>query len=156
MEDKRGVQALYDLIDTLKVELESNPFCNNVTIGELTEVDLRKQTIFPMAHITLNDVTHADNSLTFSITIVNVDIVNVSKDITQEYYGNDNLFYILSNQLFVINKLVSRLKDSNVSSYNWQLEGNPLSTVINKEMENMIAGYETNLNISIPNTINKC
>jgi hypothetical protein len=156
MEDKRGVQALYDLIDTLKTELESNPFCNNVTIGELTEVDLRKQTIFPMAHITLNDVTHADNSLTFSITIVNVDIVNVSKDITQEYYGNDNLFYILSNQLFVINKLVSRLKDSNVSSYNWQLEGNPLSTVINKEMENMIAGYETNLNISIPNTINKC
>jgi len=156
MEDKRGVQALYDLIDTLKTELESNPFCNNVTIGELTEVDLRKQTIFPMAHITLNDVTHADNSLTFSITIVNVDIVNVSKDITQEYYGNDNLFYILSNQLFVINKLVSRLKDSNVSAYNWQLEGNPLSTVINKEMENMIAGYETNLNISIPNTINKC
>jgi len=156
MADKRGILALYDLIDTLKTELESNPFCNNVTIGELTEVDLRKQTIFPMAHITLNDVTHADNSLTFSITIVNVDIVNISKDVTQEYYGNDNLFYILTNQLFVINKLVSRLKDSNVSAYNWQLEGNPLSTVINKEMENMIAGYETNLNISIPNTINKC
>lgn len=156
MADKRGIEALYNLIDTLKTELEANPFCNQVTIGELTEVDLRKQTIFPLAHITLNDVTHSDNSLTFGITIINVDIVNVSKDITQEYYGNDNLFYILTNQLFVINKLVARLKDSNVSSYNWELEGNPVSNVINKELENMLAGYETTLSISIPNTINKC
>jgi hypothetical protein len=156
MEDKRGVEALYNLIDTLKIELESNPFCNKVTIGTLTEIDLRKQTIFPLAHITLNDVTHNDNSLTFSITIVNVDIVNVSKDITQEYYGNDNLFYVLTNQLFVINKLVSRLKEADIFSYHWQLDGNPVSTVINKELENMLAGYETTFSVSIPNTISKC
>jgi hypothetical protein len=153
MADKRGVEALYKLIDTLKVELENNPFCNKVTIGTLTEVDLRKQTIFPLAHITLNNVTHSDNSLTFSITIVNVDIVNVSKDITDEYYGNDNLFYILTNQLFVINKLVSRLKEI---EYSWELEGNPVSEVINKELENMLAGYETTFSISVPNTISKC
>jgi hypothetical protein len=156
MADKRGVEALYNLIDILKTELDANPFCNQVTIGTLTEVDLRKQTIFPLAHITLNDVTHEDNALNFNISIVNVDIVNVSKDITQEYYGNDNLFYILTNQLFVINKLVSRLKDFNLYDTNWQLQGNPVSTVINKELENMLAGYETTLNISIPNSINKC
>jgi len=156
MADKRGVEALYKVIDTLKTELENNPFCNKVTIGTLTEVDLRKQTIFPLAHITLNDVTHNDNSLTFGITIINVDIVNVSKEITDEYYGNDNLFYILTNQLFVINKLISRLKEADISSNYWQLDGAPVSDVIIRELEGMLAGYETTFSLSVPNTISKC
>lgn len=156
MENKKGVEALYDLIDTINYELQSNPFVNKVTIGTLTEIDLAKQTIFPLSHITMNSVQHNENTLSFDLTIFNLDIVNISKEGEVGVYGNDNLFYILTNQLYVINRLISRLRQSTLHKDGWELEGNPTSEVVDKETENMLAGYETNITVTIPNDINKC
>jgi len=160
----RGVQSLYNVLEIMKNELLSSDFCNNVTIGELTEIDLAKMTIFPLAHITINSVTHNINSLTFDVTLFNLDIVNISKDLPEAIsqptgtYGNDNLIYILTNQLFVVNKLVTKLRQTNILSTNteYELDNTPQSQVINKEMENMLAGYQTVINITLPNDINKC
>lgn len=153
----RGVESLYRVIDSLKNELNTNPFCNSVTLGELTELDLAKNTIFPLANIILNNVIHNDNSLTFDITIVNVDIVEISKDLpTNMIYNNDNLNYIWSSQLYVINRLIGRLKQGTIYDNSWQLEGSPSSEFINKQFENMLAGFSTTLQITVPNDINKC
>jgi len=152
----RGVQSLYRVIDSLKTELINNDFCNSVTVGELTELDLQKQTVFPLANITVNSVTHNTNSLTFDVTITNVDIVEISKDEPENLiYNNDNLIYIWSNQLFVINKLVSRIKASKIYE-TWEILNDPQSEFINKEFENMMAGCQTTLNITVPNDISTC
>lgn len=153
----RGVEAIYRVIDTIKDELNSNPFCNKVTLGELTEIDLAKMTMFPLANITLDNVTHKENSLSFQITVTNVDIVDISKDVpVDDIYGNDNLVYIWTNQLYVINRLVARLRESSINEYIWELDNDPQSDFINKEMENMLAGFQTTINLTIPNDINKC
>jgi hypothetical protein len=153
----RGVEAIYRVIEAMKDELESNPFCNKVTLGELTELDLAKMTMFPLANITMDNVTHSENSLTFQLTIVNVDIVDISKDAIQDnIYGNDNLIYIWTNQLYVINRLVARLRQSTIAIDTMELEGDPQSEFINKEFENMLAGFTTTINLTVPNDINKC
>lgn len=155
--DKKGVEALYIVIDAIKEEFDSNPFVNQTTMGTLTEVDLLKNTIFPLGHITLNNVSLNENNLIFNITIFNLDIVTIIKeDEGNLFYGNDNLIYILTNQLYVINRLVSRLRQSTLYIDGWELQGTPQSNVINKEIENMLAGYQTTINVVVPNDINKC
>jgi hypothetical protein len=156
MDDKKGVEALYNIIDSLNEELLSNPFVNKVTVGRLTEIDLAKNTIFPLSHIMLNSIRHNENTLSFNISIYNLDIVNISKESEIGVYGNDNTFYILSNQLYVINRLLSRLKQSTIYKDGWELEGTPDSDVIDKEMENMLTGYQTDITINVPNDISKC
>lgn len=156
MDDKKGVEALYNIIDSLNEELLSNPFVNKVTVGRLTEVDLSKNTIFPLSHIMLNSIRHNENTLSFNLSIYNLDIVNISKEAEIGVYGNDNTMYILSNQLYVINRLLSRLKQSTIYKDGWELEGNPDSDVIDKEMENMLTGYQTDITINVPNDISKC
>jgi len=156
MDDKKGVEALYNIIDSLNEELSSNPFVNKVTVGRLTEIDLAKNTIFPLSHIMLNSIRHNENTLSFNLTVINLDIVNISKEAEIGVYGNDNTMYILSNQLYVINRLLSRLKQSTIYKDGWELEGNPDSDVIDKEMENMLTGYQTDITINVPNDISKC
>jgi len=156
MDDKKGVEALYNIIDSLNEELLSNPFVNKVTVGRLTEIDLAKNTIFPLSHIMLNSIRHNENTLSFNLTVINLDIVNISKEAEIGVYGNDNTMYILSNQLYVINRLLSRLKQSTIYKDGWELEGNPDSDVIDKEMENMLTGYQTDITINVPNDISKC
>jgi len=156
MEDKKAVEALYNVIDTIENELTTNPFVNKVTVGRLLEVDLAKNTIFPLSHIILNSVGNNETTLSFNMTVFNLDIVNVSKEGEIGVYGNDNTMYILSNQLYVINRLLSRLRQSSIYRDGWELEGNPQSDVIDKEMENMLTGYQTDFTINVPNDINKC
>jgi len=151
-----GVESIYQLIKSMESELISNPFCNKVTLGTMTEIDLPKQTIFPLADITLNSVTNSENTLIFQITITNLDIVEISKEVPQDIFGNDNLVYIWTNQLYVINRLIGRLRQSTIHSNGWELIGTPQSDFVDKEMENMLAGFETTLSIAIPNGINVC
>jgi len=102
--------------------------------------------------------------LTFELNLYNLDIVNISKDLPESItqptgtYGNDNLIYILTNQLYVVNRLISKLRQTNILSSNteYELDNTPQSQVINKELENMLAGYQTTINITLPNDIDKC
>jgi hypothetical protein len=43
------MSGYYTLIDTLKQLLIDSPFVNQVTEGDLYDVDLSKQTIFPLS-----------------------------------------------------------------------------------------------------------
>jgi hypothetical protein len=152
----QGVEAIYRVLSSLKQELSSNPFCNNVTMGTLTEIDLNKMTIFPMSHLSLENVVHNDLTLSFQVTIYNLDIVDISKETSDSLYGNDDMVYIWTNQLFVINRLISRFKETTLYGDGYEIAGTPQSTFINKEMENMLAGVQTTLTIVVPNNISKC
>ena len=151
----KGVEAVYRVINILKTELLSNPFCNSVTLGTLTEIDLAKMTIFPMGHIVLESATHKTNTLSFQVTIYNLDIVEISKELPIDEYGNDNLIYIYTNQLYVINRLISRISEGQYGD-GWEINGEPKSDFINKEMENMLAGVQTTFSVTVQNGISKC
>ena len=45
------MKTYYNLIDKLYAYLNGNASINTVTFGDLLEVDLSKQTIFPLAHV---------------------------------------------------------------------------------------------------------
>ena len=60
----RGIQSFYDLTTKVRDILQSDINVNTVTFGDITEVDLNKQTIFPLSHIMINNVT--DNGQTLS------------------------------------------------------------------------------------------
>ena len=75
----QGVRGFYQITQTLKTELLSNENVNTVTTGDITEIDLSKQTIFPLAHIIINSVTIQEQVLQFNISVLAMDIVDQSK-----------------------------------------------------------------------------
>ena len=46
--------GFYDILDKLKTYLQGNTNVNSVTFGDIFEVDLAKQTIFPLSQTKLN------------------------------------------------------------------------------------------------------
>ena len=52
----QGVRGYYQITDTLKTNLLLDENVNTVTTGDIFDVDLSKQTIFPLAHIVINSV----------------------------------------------------------------------------------------------------
>ena len=120
----QGVRGFYQITETLKTNLLLDENVNTVTTGDIFDIDLEKQTIFPLSHIVVNSVEIQDQALSFNITVMCMDIVDVSKDETTDIFrGNNNEQDILNTQLAVANKLIAILSKGTLYRDKYQLEG---------------------------------
>lgn len=154
---QQGIRGFYQLTETIKTELLSDKNINTVTTGDISDVNLNKQDIFPLGHIIINTVVVNEQTLDFNITVLACDIVDQSKDITTDRFtGNDNEQDILNTQLLVLNKLIQKLRMGSLHTDMYQLEGNPSLTPFNDRFENQLAGWSATMTILIYNDIYIC
>ena len=150
------MQAYYNILTNLKAKLEADQFVNTVTQGDIFDVDLNKQTIFPLAHIIINDVTKVKNILQFNVTVMCMDIVDLSKDETTDVFrGNDNEQDVLNTQLAVGLRLVELLESGGNNSH-FMMRGEPTFEGFTERFENNIAGWAVTFDIHVPNTMTSC
>jgi hypothetical protein len=150
------MREYYDLVDKLNTYLEGSPSVNTVTFGDIFKVDLSKQTIFPLAHVNVQDVTFSDHIMTFSIQVICMDIVNENKDdklaaSSSPYRGLDNKHDVFNTQLTVINGLQSSLRRGDLFEDRYQLVSDASANQFEDRFENLLAGWSMNLTIEVPN-----
>ena len=118
----QGVRGFYQLTETIKTELLGDDNINTVTTGDITDVNLNKQDIFPLGHIIINNVTDEEQVLRFNITVLACDIVDQSKSKTVDRFkGNNDVQDILNTQLAVLNRLIQRLRMGTLYTNMYQL-----------------------------------
>jgi hypothetical protein len=153
----QGIRGFYQLTETIKDQLLNDINVNTVTTGDITEIDLSKQTIFPLAHIIVNSVTTQETVLSFNITIMCMDIVDINKDETNDIFrGNNNEHDVLNSQLAVCNRLVNRLRGGSLYRTKYQLNGDPTCEPFYERFENQLAGWACTMDIFIENDISVC
>tara|TARA_R110000744_G_scaffold68455_2_gene139208 strand:+ start:726 stop:1196 length:471 start_codon:yes stop_codon:yes gene_type:complete len=153
----QGIRGFYQLTETIKEQLLIDKNINTVTAGDLSDVNLNKQDIFPLGHILINNVIADEQVLTFNITILACDIVNQSKDETADRFrGNNNVQDILNTQLSVLNKLVQRLRMGDLYTDMYQLNGTANLDPFYDRFENQLAGWSATMDIQIYNDIYIC
>jgi hypothetical protein len=152
-----GIRGYYKLTEVIKEELLKDKNINTVTTGDITDINLYKQDIFPIGHIIVNNVTDQENVLMFSLSILACDVVNQSKELTYDRFtGNNNLQDILNTQLAVLNRLIQRLRKGTLYTEQYQLEGSPTLQPFYDRFDNQLAGWTADINVMIYNDIYIC
>jgi hypothetical protein len=153
----QGIRGFYQLTETIKNELLNNVDVNTVTTGTLSNVNLQKQDIFPLSHIIVNSVTDSEQTLSFSLSILAMDIVSRSKlETTDIFEGNNNEQDVLNTQLAVLNKLIMVLRKGDLHRDKYQLIGDPTCEPFYDRFENELAGWTADLEVVIYNDITIC
>ena len=153
----QGVRGFYQLTETIKTELLEDKNINTVTTGDITDVNLNKQDIFPLGHIIINSVIDEEQVLRFNISILACDIVDKSKKLTVDRFrGNNDVQDILNTQLGVLNRLTQRLRKGQLYTQMYQLEGNPSLQPFYDRFENQLAGWTVSMDVLIYNDIYIC
>ena len=151
------MQGFYKVTETIKEQLLSDPNVNTVTTGDITRIDLGKQTLFPLSHIIINNVSNEDSVLRFNLSILSMDIVDVSKEeVADIFVGNNNEQDILNTQLAVLNKLVQVLRGGSLHTDLYQVDGTPNFEPFYDRFENELAGWALSLDVIIPNDTGVC
>jgi len=153
----QGIRGFYQLTQTIKEELLKDVNINTVTTGDITDVNLNKQDIFPLGHIIINSVIDEENVLRFNMSILACDIVNQSKELTVDRFtGNNNVQDILNTQLGVLNRLTQRLRKGSLYTEMYQLENSPSLEPFYDRFENQLAGWTITMEVLIYNDIYIC
>ena len=153
----QGARGFYQITETLKTQLLADENVNTVTTGDITEIDLSKQTIFPLAHIIINNVSIQEQVLQFNITVLSMDIIDKSKESTTVIFrGNNNEQDILNTQLAVVNKLLGVLRQGTLYTTKYQLVSDGSVEFFYDRFENEMAGVACTFDVFIQNDINLC
>ena len=151
------MKGFYQVTQVIKDQLLADVNVNAVTFGDISRIDLSKQTMFPLSHLMVNSVSNEDSILRFNLSILSMDIVNVSKDETIDIFlGNNNEQDILNTQLQVQNKLVQVLRGGDLYRQLYQLDSTPTFEPFYDRFENELAGWSMTFDIIIPNDIEIC
>ena len=151
------MKGFYNVTDKLKDTLLAEPFVNTVTFGSIDDVDLNKQTIFPLSHITVNNTTVGSKTLTFNISILSMDIVDISKDeVTDIFVGNDNEQDVLNTQLALQTRVINTLQRGDLYTDLYQIEGDVTCEPFVDRFENKLAGWAATFDVIVQNDMTIC
>lgn len=151
------MQGFYNLTTKIKDTLALDEFVNTVTYGDIFEIDLNKQDIFPLSHFIVNSATLNGSVWQFNMSLLCMDIVDESKeDVTDKFTGNDNEQDVLNTQMAVINRLLELLRRGDLHSELYQLEGAPTIEAFFDRFENKLAGWTLSFDVLIPNDMTIC
>jgi len=151
------MKGFYNVTKELKTALAAEPFVNTVTFGSLDDVDLNKQTIFPLSHIIVNNTTVGTKTLTFNISILAMDIVDISKEATADIFvGNDNEQDVLNTQLGLLTRIINILQRGDLYTNLYQVQGDVSCEPFVDRFENKLAGWSATFDVVVQNDMTIC
>jgi hypothetical protein len=151
-----SVRGFYLVTDKIKNELLANDNVKTVTFGDITDIDLGKMTMFPLAHVIIENVTNSEKTLQFDFTVLTMEQIDSSKSYDEDPFINNNTIDILNTQLAVSNRMISRLRMGQLHDLGYRLVGDATCEPFFDRFENVLAGWATSFTVEILNDINVC
>jgi len=156
MADK-AQRGFYLITEAIKTELISNQGIKTCTFGDISDIDLQKQTMFPLGHVIINNVTNLEKVLQFSFTILTMEqIDSVDEYVDDLWTGNSNMQDILNTQLSVSNRLMAKLKRGQLYADGYEVVGNATCEPFFDRFENILAGWATTFTVQMFNDTSAC
>jgi hypothetical protein len=105
----------------------------------------------------VNNATFESNVIRYNISIIAMDIVDISKDETTDIFiGNDNEQDVLNTQITMLNRLYDKLLRGDYFTNLGIIDGNPSLEPFIERFENNLAGWTMTFDYLIGNEMTVC
>ena len=149
--------GFYTAIDKLKSHFDGDALVNSVSEGDIFQVDLAKQTIFPLVHIMVNSCSFETNVLRFNISLIAMDLVDISKnESTNVFLGNDNTQDALNSTLAILNRAYDKMLHGSLAYDLFQIDGTANCEPFTERFENLLSGWTMTFDVLVPNDMTIC
>jgi hypothetical protein len=100
----------------------AHPNITTFTVGDLQEVDTSKETLFPLAHLIINNVTVSNARFVYNVNLlimdrvmdINPDSTGIYNTITKDFKTITNIIDVHNSTLLTSNDLLSYMYKMNI------------------------------------------
>lgn len=157
MSNNIGARAFYLVLDTIKDTLLADEDVNTVTYGDLSDIDLEKQSIYPISHVLINGATLTDQTVEFNITVLCMDTVDIFKGESRDLFErNENEFNVMNTMLAVGNRLTQKFMNGTLYQQGYQMDTDVSCEPFYERFEAQVAGWAFTFTVQVSNDIYKC
>ena len=147
----------YTLVDALRNHFDNDVLVNTVTNGDIFDVDIAKQTIFPLVHTMVTQAQFESNIQRFTVTIFCMDITDAVKvEDDAKWETKDNTNDALNSTLQILNRAYQMLMHGALHDLNFHVESTPTCEPFTERFENNLVGWAMTLDIICPNDMTIC
>ena len=147
----------FKIIDDVQSTLIAEPFINKVTYGGIDDVDLKKITIFPLAHMIFESMDIQTRRIGINVSILLMDIIDFSKNtVSDDIRGNNNELDVLNNMLNIAARLQAMIARTDSLNKDYELEGSFSAEPFVERFENNLGGISIDFTINMKNDMTKC
>lgn len=141
--------SYYKLLDTLKAQLNATNLISTVTDGQISDIDLAKQTLFPLAHIIVNSATIEGKLQRFNVTILAMDILD-----GKEKYDVEPS--IMNAMLQSLNRVYEIMTRGDLNPDYIMIDGTPTLEPFTDRFENKLAGWAMTFDVVMMSEMTVC
>ena len=148
----------YDVTKRIYEHLINDPDVNTVILGDIDDIDIDKQTMFPTSLITPTQATPINGIMRFNLTISCMDIIDHSKNnpIKGDWKGYSNQQDIWNTQLAVLENLWRSVIKGDLQDEGIDIQGDPTFEPFKDRLGNLLVGWTGSFVLDIPNTVQNC
>jgi hypothetical protein len=147
----------YTLVKALKDHFDNDDLVNTVTNGDIFDVDIAKQTIFPLVHTMVTQAQFEARIQRFTLTIFAMDIVDAVKvEDNTKWETRDNTNDALNSTLQILNRAYQMLLHGALYDLNFAVENTPTCEPFMERFENNLVGWAMTIDIICPNEMTIC
>ena len=147
----------FKIIDDVQSTLIAEPFINKVTYGGIDDVDLKKITIFPLAHMIIESMDIQTRRIGINVSILLMVIIDFSKNtVSDDIRGNNNELDVLNNMLNIAARLQAMIARTDSLNKDYELEGSFSAEPFVERFENNLGGISIDFTINMKNDMTKC
>ena len=151
------MKSFYKVIDTIRDVVNTEPFNSTVTFGDISDIDLKKQSIFPLAHIMVNNMTIEENHVSFNVTLFVMDLVEVSKEAdTSLFLGNDNIQDVINTQGALATRVIRVLQKADLYRSEFEIINPANCEPFQERFDNALAGWACTFDVATKTEMTYC
>lgn len=149
-------KGYYQITEALESAASGNEFINQVTWGNIFDLDFRKMDMFPIAHMITGNASLSERTITYEFDILVMDIVDYSKEAKDLYEGNMMKQDIYHRTLSIISEILATFRRGDQYDAYFRLVNDPIAEPFDEDMESNICGWKITLEIEAANPNNIC
>jgi hypothetical protein len=141
--------SYFKILDTLRSQLQATNLISTITDGQISDIDLAKQTIFPLAHIIINSASIEGKMQRFNITVLAMDILD-----SKEKYDLEPS--IMNAMLQALNRVHDIMKRGDLNPDYIMMDGDATLEPFTDRFENKLAGWAMTFDVIMPSDMTIC
>jgi hypothetical protein len=141
--------SYFKILDTLQAQLQATNLIATITDGQISDIDLAKQTIFPLAHIIINSASIEGKMQRFNITVLAMDILD-----SKEKYDLEPS--IMNAMLQALNRVHDIMKRGDLNPDYIMMDGDATLEPFTDRFENKLAGWAMTFDVIMPSDMTIC
>lgn len=148
--------SYYKATELIKDTAQGTGLITTVTHGDFSEIDIKRQTLFPLLHVVPVSFSTVNATVTYTYTLFFCDLVDFNKtnqsDMAAPWWGNDNKFDVMHQMSMAAQMFIDQLTRGISVDNNFMAADTNSGTFFTNKVENLLTGVQMDISITMPNT----